>query len=284
MSFFDNLFHSTGFSLTACKERTVGTHSDRNDPRFYDWNSSPSQPFELLEHNRMYYIQEGTASVITHKETVSLEQGYVYLFPANSIVATRCADMMRHSYIHFTMTTPFNYFNIINMHRRYRADLRTDRLFADLIRLSLSQNPMDKVLQQAYFLELLAPFFDGAELVNQNVLRFFAVLCYIDSHLDKDISVLQLANIMNLDTVYFSNLFCSTFKIPPIQYIQNKKMDLAQNLLLNSMMSIREIALKCGFEDSDYFSRIFKKKMNMSPRQFRGKYILPDPISHTDQS
>lgn len=48
-------------------------------------------------------------------------------------------------------------------------------------------------------------------------------------------------------------------------------MDLAQNLLLNSMMSIREIALKCGFEDSDYFSRIFKKKMNMSPRQFRGK-------------
>lgn len=111
-----------------------------------------------------------------------------------------------------------------------------------------------------------------------------AVLSYIDSHLDKDISVLQLANIMNLDTVYFSNLFCSTFKIPPIQYIQNKKMDLAQNLLLNSMMSIREIALKCGFEDSDYFSRIFKKKMNMSPRQFRGKYILPDPISHTDQS
>lgn len=279
MSFFESLFHSTGFSLEYCEDRTVGSHADRNAPDFYDWNSSPSRPFQLLDHNRLYYIQQGSANVITHKDTVDLTEGYVYLFPSNSIVATRCADKMRHSYVHFLMTSPFNYFNILNMRKKYRADENTKRLFEKLIELFSSENPMDKILMQAYFLELLAPFFDGAELLNQNVLRFFSVLSFIDSHLDKDISVLQLANIMNLDTVYFSNLFCSTFKLPPIQYIQNKKMELAQNLLLNSNMSVREIAQKCGFEDPDYFSRIFKKKTELSPRQFRGKYLLPDDLN-----
>lgn len=276
MNLFENLFHSNGFTLEYCKNRTVGSCSDRTAPDFYDWNSSPSQPFQLLDHNRLYFVREGAATVITNNDTEDLTAGYVYLFPSNSIVATRCTDKMRHSYIHFLLTSPFNYFSIMKMQRKYRADENTGRLFDSLINLFPSENPMDKVLVQARFLELLAPFFDGAELINQNVLRFFSVLSYINSHLDKDISIRQLANIMSLDPIYFSNLFSSTFGLPPIKYIQIKKMELAQNLLLNSTMSVREIAFKCGFEDPDYFTRIFKKKTELSPRQFRGKYLLPD--------
>lgn len=110
MNLFENLFHSNGFTLEYCKNRTVGSRSDRTAPDFYDWNSSPSQPFKLLDHNRLYFVREGAATVITNNDTVDLTAGYVYLFPSNSIVATRCADKMRHSYIHFFADVSFQLF------------------------------------------------------------------------------------------------------------------------------------------------------------------------------
>ena len=277
MDFFESIFQTLNFNINHCETKAVGrlVREWKNGPP-YDWNSSPASPFKELEQNRVYYIREGTATVITHDATVPLRAGNVYLFPSNTIVATRCPDAMNHTYIHFTLNSQFNYFRIFKMAFRYEAQKDTGALFDECCRCFQSKNPMHILLLQARFREIVAPFFDHAEILDRNAVRFFDVLSYIDGHLDKDLSLQELAGIMNLDPIYFSNLFCATFKVPPIQYLHRKKIELAQNLLLNTDLSIKEIAQRCGFEDADYFSRIFRKKTGTSPRQFRNRFFRAD--------
>ena len=55
----------------------------------------------------------------------------------------------------------------------------------------------------------------------------------------------------------------------PIDYLLHVRLSKAAELLLKSEMSISEIAQECGFTDSNYFSRQFKKRYNLSPRDYR---------------
>ena len=55
----------------------------------------------------------------------------------------------------------------------------------------------------------------------------------------------------------------------PISYINKIRIEKAAALFKNSDRSITEIAMEVGFDDSNYFSRIFKKQMGMSPREYK---------------
>ncbi|HEY7773021.1 MAG TPA: helix-turn-helix transcriptional regulator, partial [Marinagarivorans sp.] len=57
--------------------------------------------------------------------------------------------------------------------------------------------------------------------------------------------------------------------LSPLQYVQNKRMSIAEDLLRTSNITIAEIANLSGFQDPQHFSRLFKKLYNVSPRQYR---------------
>lgn len=67
-----------------------------------------------------------------------------------------------------------------------------------------------------------------------------------------------------------------------MQYIKQKRISLAKTFLLLNDMSLEEIAIALGYEDYNYFCRVFKQVENMSPAQYResisndAKYKTPD--------
>ncbi|MCR4660376.1 MAG: AraC family transcriptional regulator [Clostridia bacterium] len=67
--------------------------------------------------------------------------------------------------------------------------------------------------------------------------------------------------------------FKKCFNDTPYNYLINLKINMAKRLLTKSDLSIKEIAIKLGFENQHYFSNAFKKKVGMSPSQYREKYI-----------
>ena len=77
-----------------------------------------------------------------------------------------------------------------------------------------------------------------------------------------------------LSKPYFIKLFKSNMKMAPLQYINRKKMEYAQFLLLSGNTSIKEIAHLLGFEDDSYFIRLFKRIMGETP----GAYRIPKPM------
>lgn len=54
-----------------------------------------------------------------------------------------------------------------------------------------------------------------------------------------------------------------------IEYLTDVRMEKAKELLRNSSKSIKEICLEVGYADSSYFSRIFKKNVGVSPKEYK---------------
>ena len=71
--------------------------------------------------------------------------------------------------------------------------------------------------------------------------------------------------------MYFSNYFKQVFHISPKQYILNKRLSESQRLLLESEMSVKEIAYAVGFENESYFSEFFSKKTGIPALRFRNR-------------
>ena len=120
---------------------------------------------------------------------------------------------------------------------------------------------------------LLSGFFSGPEVDRHTLLKFDTVLRYIDENYRREIRLSKLAELMNISTMYFSNLFKQVFHISPKQYILQKRLNEGQRLLLESELSIKEISYAVGFENENYFSEFFTSKLGVSPRKFRNRRI-----------
>lgn len=97
------------------------------------------------------------------------------------------------------------------------------------------------------------------------------VVSYIENNFTKNISIDELTSIANLSTRHFNRMFTKIYRTTPLNYINSMKMQHAYYLLKNTMLNISEIAQKCGYFDSNYFSRQFKKIYGISPKEFRNQ-------------
>jgi AraC-like DNA-binding protein len=91
----------------------------------------------------------------------------------------------------------------------------------------------------------------------------------IDREYQKKIDLTFLSHELMLSVDYIRHEFKKHYGLSPIQYLIGKRVDYAKHLLITSDMSIKQIAFQCGFENEYYFSRLFKKITNTSPRQYR---------------
>lgn len=120
--------------------------------------------------------------------------------------------------------------------------------------------------------ELLMPFLEQmADNLPQNipVSEFSRVINYIDVQLNRDIEVAELSSIVNLPRAEFSATFRQAFGIPPKQFISLRRITRARELLVESSLSIKEVALRCGYQDEFFFHRIFKKYTGVPPARYR---------------
>jgi len=106
-----------------------------------------------------------------------------------------------------------------------------------------------------------------------------SVIDYIFIHYHEKISVDTLASLVFLSPRQFERRFHDLFHVSPSDFILKIRIDTAIRLLIESKDSITKIAQHCGFYDNSYFTRQFRKMMNLSPLQFRQKYVPCPPQS-----
>lgn len=86
------------------------------------------------------------------------------------------------------------------------------------------------------------------------------------------ISISELAERFNYSSSHFLRLFKNKTGYSPIHYFNHLKIQKACQFLSFTDLSVKEISFKLGFEDPLYFSRLFKKAMDMSPLKYRNEY------------
>ena len=95
------------------------------------------------------------------------------------------------------------------------------------------------------------------------------IIDYIEENLSEPISLSELAEFSGMSKNGIISMFRRLYGITPLGYINNARLYRAEALLKNTDKPITELALECGFGDSNYFSRIFKASRGKTPREYR---------------
>ncbi|MCD8356453.1 MAG: AraC family transcriptional regulator [Clostridia bacterium] len=97
---------------------------------------------------------------------------------------------------------------------------------------------------------------------------------YLDEHYMEAISLQDLASIFHMSHYYFSHIFKIETGISPMRYVMYRRIGEAQNMLMNTEMTIGTIGETLGFGDNCHFSSMFKKYVGITPTQYRKHFQL----------
>lgn len=94
---------------------------------------------------------------------------------------------------------------------------------------------------------------------------------YIHEHIDCPIEVKTVCKYLDVSPQYLIRLFQRFLHVNPIKYIQQLKISKAKDLIRDTSMAMKEISFAIGFENTYYFSRVFRRLENMSPSEYKEK-------------
>ena len=92
---------------------------------------------------------------------------------------------------------------------------------------------------------------------------------YIQEHFAENLTVNVLAEHYGMSPNYFSSMFKKEMSRSAVNYVTELRINQARELLYHSELSVVDISKKVGYEDSQYFFRVFKKYLGMTPLQYR---------------
>lgn len=253
---------------------------------------------------RMYYITKGTAKVYHNDRVYILKPGYIYLIPSYTYARYICEDYHEQYYISFLeeINKGLSIYNFKNFEYEVKADKKSLYYFKRLVDLNANREiknsdpktydnrptlldfiKQNENLTTKEFIEtqgilniLISKFITNNKLpkeINLTNSNLNQILNYINKNLHLPITIDELANKCHYSTDYFSKLFLQTYGIRPNKYIQTKRIERAQLLLLTTNDSLEEVAQKVGFENVSYFSRSFKKHTEKTPASFRKEQV-----------
>jgi AraC family transcriptional regulator len=99
--------------------------------------------------------------------------------------------------------------------------------------------------------------------------QLMQVLEYINEHLNQDIKLADLAQLLDMSQFHFSHMFKQAIGTSPYQYLIQQRVERAKQLLKQKERSIMEIALECGFNSHSHLSKQFRQVTGMTPTVYR---------------
>ena len=117
--------------------------------------------------------------------------------------------------------------------------------------------------RDAGYAQELKPFDNTKEYTIHNI------ILYIGEHLSENISVSELADMCHMSYSYFAKIFHKLYGQSCKEYIEFLRLSKAENLLLFTDYDLNYISEETGFADCSHFIRVFKRKYEVTPKQFR---------------
>jgi len=114
--------------------------------------------------------------------------------------------------------------------------------------------------------------FSNLETLSYNSRRVEKIMTYLNNNFDKNISLADAAKIAGMTEVALSRFFKVRTGKTFVDTINEVRLGHASRMLIDTTNSITEVAYKCGFNNMSNFNRLFKKKKDCTPKEFRQTY------------
>lgn len=115
---------------------------------------------------------------------------------------------------------------------------------------------------------------------NRNLNNINKVIKYIEEHYQEDMDLNELAEYLGFNRFYFCRLFKEITGYSPIKYVNNYRVHQAISVIRQqSDISITQLATDVGYNDSNYFARVFKETTNESPSNYIAKLKKLNPVT-----
>ena len=134
---------------------------------------------------------------------------------------------------------------------------------------------IELISSQAGFMSLLKEMIRKYTLLVKNhslkgySMHIRKVITAINQDLTEDLSLKTQAEALNVNPSYLSTLFKKETGMTLTDYVNNKRIEYALLLLNSTDMQIQTIALYCGIPDVNYFTKVFKKIVGKTPKEYR---------------
>ncbi|MDD3766896.1 MAG: PocR ligand-binding domain-containing protein [Eubacteriales bacterium] len=92
---------------------------------------------------------------------------------------------------------------------------------------------------------------------------------FITSNLSGDLSIKTICHYLNISKSTLYKLSTTSFGMGISDYIRLRRIEAAKNLIKDNTLTISDVAVRCGIEDANYFTKFFKKYVNMTPSAYR---------------
>lgn len=261
-----------------------------------DWNyKNVNSPFA-----RIYLVKEGVAKLHLQDRIQLLTPGHLYLIPPFTLHSYECDDFYTLYYIHI-YENPLSNQRILEDYI-FPVEVDASRLDSELVEQLATINPgrnlkeydpsnydnsstlMQNILlhtknptysmmeTQGILLQLLSRFMKEAthkyEITDNRIRK---TIRYIRQNIDKNITIDELTEICCLSKDHFIRLFKEEMHITPVQYINLKKIEKAQLLIITDNRPVKDIAYTLSFENVSYFNRLFKRFTGQTPVMYKNK-------------
>ena len=98
------------------------------------------------------------------------------------------------------------------------------------------------------------------------------IIKYVENNYSENISIDDMARLCDFSQSHFMKFFKSNMEVSFIEYLNNYRLTMAARLLISSTSPIIAISMESGFDNLSYFNRLFKKKYEMTPSEYRRRY------------
>lgn len=222
-------------------------------------------------YNRPWYgiaFSLGGELIYSHNSNqIKLSSNQVVFIPKNSTYDVLCTVPGSFAVINFLTTQDLTIDEFITTEMINIDALKNEFSIMHSIFVPKSAQPQYNNLSSLY--KILSILTTGPSQKQMPSVLYDA-LRYIDTNISNStLSNLQIANHLGISEVYLRKLFSEKLSISPYRHIQNKRIERAKKLLIETTKSITEISETCGYSCIYYFCNSFKHQTGYTPTQYR---------------
>lgn len=222
-------------------------------------------------YNRLYFVIDGSGSLENDHFHLTLKKGKAYLIPGPNVLNLHCDHYLEKFYIHFKAEILPGQDLFQNSALPY-YELDYDAINFSYLISRLRHNSLTQTFHlHAVLLDCISSCVDETYLKKQLTLlsQYEELFDYIRHHCFASLRVKEIAAQYNLSTNYLSQKFKQDTGMTLKKYIDAQLLGKAQEKLIFSTQSIKNISQEMRFTDEFHFSNFFKKHIGISPKEYR---------------